>query len=580
MKKTLIVIGILSSLVFSPVGVFAEKIDDYNIDLQIQQNGNVSVVERITYNFENVVDKHGIYRKIPLEKKGGFLSIKDIYTSVDTGITDTKIDTQNNQLLIKIGNPTETISGIRKYSIAYNIERPFVSKNNKENLFFNVVGTDWDVSINNGSFLVTLPLPLSENEIEISCFVGENLSTNSCPSPKLSFDKHGLVNAFLIDSINLKPHEGITLKLSIPKSSLTPTSLIDRCINFLRLFWPFLIVGILGIIFLIIWYKKGRDTKGTGVVVPEYEVPEKMHPLMVAGIIRQGRLSQKDFVASIINLAHLGFISIEIKKAKKILNVKTGNDVYTLKLEKPYSNVDSLDKELLDGIFVEGNRMPGDSVDLSDNLGINELWKKIKDKVKTRLVEEEYFTKSLKRFDLNYHIQFSKKLNIGIVLIFVIVFLTKIFEVLFIPLIFNLTYISIAVIILAIFYFFFIYNYPAKTKKGSLIEEKIKGFKMYLSIAEKHRIHFENPPEVTTEKFSEYLSYAIVLGVENYWAKAFNMNDDYKPIWWHGSDFTMYNITTNMIATTSVNGVFSSSSGDFDGGSVGSGVGGGEGGSW
>jgi len=558
-KKTLIVIGILSALIFSPVSVFAEKIDTYAVHIKIGESGDLSLVERIAYDFGTVL-KHDIYRNIPLEKEGNILNIQDMYASVDNFIIETNINTGSNKLLIKLPRPIESISAIHNYGISYKIKRPFIYNNEKENVSLNVFDTDWGVKIDNASFLVELPFPLSKSEFTINCISSLTLSNNVCGEIKFSYNKHGLISAFFVDSIQLAPSEGITLELSIPKSSLTTPPLIDTWINFIKIFWAPLIAGILGTILLIVWYKKRRDIKGIGVIVPQYEVPEKMHPLMIAAIIKEGRLSKKDFVASVIHLAHLGFISIQVKEGKKILNVKTEKDIYILRLEKTYDTAEMFDKYLLNNLFLEGNKMPGDTVILS-SLNLSSFWKELHSKIKNTLIQEGYYTHSIHRFNLDYHFKISKSINVFLVLTIVLVILVNILDFTRVSLVFNPLVIIGSLISIFVMYGIFIYTYPSKTKKGALIQEKIKGFKMYLSIAEKDISYFENPPEVTTKKFSEYLSYASILGVENAWSKACNTNQICIPTWWQGSrNFTSISIVSDMVESINLTSGFSTSS--------------------
>ena len=62
----------------------------------------------------------------------------------------------------------------------------------------------------------------------------------------------------------------------------------------------------------------------------------------------------------------------------------------------------------------------------------------------------------------------------------------------------------------------------APTLTGRKILDKIEGFKMYLSIAEKDRLNLLNPPERTPELFEKYLPYAFALDVEQLWSEQFS----------------------------------------------------------
>jgi hypothetical protein len=70
-----------------------------------------------------------------------------------------------------------------------------------------------------------------------------------------------------------------------------------------------------------------------------------------------------------------------------------------------------------------------------------------------------------------------------------------------------------------------------KSKKGVLTKEHIEGLKLYLNVAEKDRIDFHNAPEKSPEVFEKFLPYAMVLGVEQAWAKQFEGIYNTPPSW-------------------------------------------------
>ena len=82
---------------------------------------------------------------------------------------------------------------------------------------------------------------------------------------------------------------------------------------------------------------------------------------------------------------------------------------------------------------------------------------------------------------------------------------------------------------------------PAKTLFGAEVKEHIQGFKWFLSVTEKERLKFYNPPGRTPEQFEHFLPYAMSLGVEKQWAGQFA--DIYKaqPEWYEGSGAGVFN---------------------------------------
>ena len=89
----------------------------------------------------------------------------------------------------------------------------------------------------------------------------------------------------------------------------------------------------------------------------------------------------------------------------------------------------------------------------------------------------------------------------------------------------------------------------APTRLGRKVMDRIEGFKLYLSVAEKDRMNFHNPPERTPELFEKFLPYALALGVEQAWSEQFDgvlaaasqapggSGSGYRPRWYSGNHF-------------------------------------------
>lgn len=66
------------------------------------------------------------------------------------------------------------------------------------------------------------------------------------------------------------------------------------------------------------------------------------------------------------------------------------------------------------------------------------------------------------------------------------------------------------------------------------LSSRIKGFEMYLNLAEKDRLNLLNPPEMTPTHFEAMLPFAFALGVEHAWTEKFKTILDkmnYSPHW-------------------------------------------------
>jgi hypothetical protein len=67
--------------------------------------------------------------------------------------------------------------------------------------------------------------------------------------------------------------------------------------------------------------------------------------------------------------------------------------------------------------------------------------------------------------------------------------------------------------------FFFLMGAP--TKLGRQRTDEIEGLKRYLTVAEEDRMNMAGAPEMSPQHYETLLPYAVALGVEKPWSKAF-----------------------------------------------------------
>jgi uncharacterized membrane protein YgcG len=168
----------------------------------------------------------------------------------------------------------------------------------------------------------------------------------------------------------------------------------------------------------------------------------------------------------------------------------------------------------------------------------------------------------------------------------------------------SLTTAAFAIVIINLIFFEIM---KAPTARGRKLMDEIEGFRHYLTVAEKDRLNFHNPPELTPARFEAFLPYAVALDVENDWGDQFHAamnraarergttwNDaDYSPSWyesrpgrsWFGRDSSWSDVSKSFGQSVAVASVSPSQksglgSGLGGGGFSGGGGGGGGGGGW
>lgn len=130
------------------------------------------------------------------------------------------------------------------------------------------------------------------------------------------------------------------------------------------------------------------------------------------------------------------------------------------------------------------------------------------------------------------------------------------------------------------------------TDRGIGALRKILGFYEFLKLTEKDKLKLTNAPELQPKLFEKFLPYAMVLGVEEQWAKRFENIYTTMPSWYADSSLSTFNSHALVVSLYGLNSSINSSigassgshssgfSGGGGGGFSGGGSGGGGGGSW
>ncbi len=546
-----------------PLHVSAEVIKSFDAQIVVQTENAISVTETIVYDSEGV-EKHGIFRDItPRSSSGKMMDIKNVSVSDQEGIViPWKRESSNGDVRLKIGDPNSTFVGLKTYVIRY-VATDAVAHldNNTDEIYWNVTGNNWPFDIENAK--ATVVLPSGAIQKQSSCYQGVEGATGTCTIEKSGID--------FASTKRLFAEEGLTVAVGFPAGFVydhIPTAK-DKILHLLSLFWPLLIPIIAASVMFRRWYKKGRDAKGTGVIIPQYSAPDELSPIACAVILNQ-KILPRDIVAQVIYLATKGYISMTRTESKSFFIKKVD---YILRLEKEYSTLEnsSVDSLLLQAIFPASS--VGAEVALSKCIGLQDAVNKLSISSAQEVVSKGYYTAD-----------FSRAKTKKPVFVFVVGFIVyTMIATLFVSssgggLLFTASAIIGLIIIL-------IFNQimPAKTKKGVLAKEHILGLKEYITFAEKDRIEFHNAPEKSPALFEQLLPYAIIFSQEKKWAKTFESIIPSAPSWYHGDSHFNAVVFASSLRQDFVPSFYSAaglSSGSGGGGSSGGGGGGGGGGSW
>lgn len=538
----------------------------YTLDSSVP-GGKLSVKETIDVNFSD--NNHGIYRALPKKYKGNDTKLKIIAVIRDGANEKYETSTQNDNLVLKIGEASSTITGKHEYKIVYEQIRVVNFDAEKPEFYWDINGDQWQqsfthttasVSVRDGSFK-------SDSAPYLICYTGSIGSKLSQCSSEI---QNGRANFATL--LPLSANQTLTVGVPLIEFGFSPPQLStieklkqNKLFMIFYYAWPSLFIGVL---LFIRWLKFGKDYKDSGVIVPEFQPPGDLTPAEV-GMLADYNVDSRDLSATIIDLAVRGYIRIH-EDEKHFLFFKWRK--YSLELLKDnFSDLKPFEKEFLELLFSEikvGNVLK--MSDLSKDYSLATKINSIKKAIKNSLVDKYQLVETNNYQPFMYEIVVVVVIIVGLVVAHDTALLANAFPIAF----------------LFVIAFKFM---PRRSHAGVETYEKIMGLKMYMNLVKKDRFKMtqsvDRPyaePTKTPELFEKLLPYAVALKVEKTWAKQFDGVLNTQPDW----------VATNAVAFSSINlassigGVtssfassFSSSSG-ASGGSAGGGGGGGGGGGW
>lgn len=566
MKKRLLIASLFWLL---PLTVQAqattERIVSFDVQARLEADRTLTVTEEIAYDF-GAAERHGMFRVIPerYERAGGSYNYRYQVTGVtrDGRSEPFKTSRSGGKLTVKIGDPDRTVTGRHVYALTYRTDRAVNFFDGEGELYWNVTGNDWKFPILASSLTLTGPDGFNASAARKICYTGLYGSTEQ----GCSIVAQGNQAAFKSNRA-FGAGEGLTVAVRFPPGLIAEPTALDRLLRIVRdngvLFLP--IATLLAMLWL--WHTKGRDPKGRGTIIPQYEPPRGLTPAEMSGL-REQDVPQKAVTATILDLARRGYLKINFSESKGWL----GDSLkYAFIKRKAADGLTDFEAVIYDGLFESG-----DEVSLEELK--HKFYKHIGPFKKDAL--ESLVTRNL--FSANPAKVRGKYLGAALVVAFLAIWLAGGW---LNPLTTGAAIASAAVIAIVGWFM------PTKTREGAVALEEVEGFKWFLSVTEKDRLAFHNAPALKPEQFHAFLPAAIVFGVEKQWAGQFKGLDVPPPDYatgavlmhWSALNFASSLGSLNTAAAASAYAAPSSAGSGgsgFGGGGSGGGGGGGGGGSW
>ena len=339
------------------------SIQQYDIDMVVNENNTYDITENIIVYFN--VPKHGIVREIPL--RNTVKRVDGSTTKNNAKITNISVNEEfkksksRGYQVIQIGNKNITLTGSKKYTIKYKYNIGKDKLKEIDELYFNLIGLEWDTNIGNVNFKITMPKKFNPSSLGFSTGKEGTVGTN-----KVSYKVTGNVITGSVTDV-LYSGEALTVRLTLPdKYFVGASSNID---------YYYVLVILFSVISVFIsykmWYKYGKDDKAIETV--EFYPPKGYNSAEVS-YMYYGKASTEGVISLLIYLADKGYLKID-----EVNDNKTKFKIIKL---KEYDGNNEIERIFFNGLF-------GENMGEVTSSNLEENFYGIVDKVKNKLESRE-----------------------------------------------------------------------------------------------------------------------------------------------------------------------------------------------
>ncbi len=541
-------------------------VESFYSDVTIKADASIVVTETIR---AQLVAKHGIFRNIPFEyatDQGDTIRVPiDIQQVRRNGQAEPfTTSVIGREVQVKIGEADVFVNGGQEYQIIYSAQAAVNFFDDHDELYWNVTGENWEVSLGAVEASIRLDGQVPEDQLQVRCFTGtfgstgqDCIATTADSTATFSAENEFLTVVFgWPKGIVTKPDNYDALRSTAGKTALEQVAANAVVFWGLNVVFPLLVIVWLS----RRWLTHGRDPKKRTTEMAQYDPPAGLTPGEM-GTLFDERANHRDIVATIVDMAVRGFLTITQVEEKKLLGLRTTKDYRLDRQSKAdATKLKPHERKLMDGLFADG-----DSVKLSDLKGsFADDVRAIQSDLYRQLADGGFFVSNPQRTRSAY-------VAVGLVVAGLGLFLIGL----------GIVGVSIAGAAIALFGPFM----PKRTTRGVEAFWHAQGFKLFLERAEKHRIQWQERGHV----FEQFLPYAMTFGVAEKWSQVFEGVRQAPPSWYRGASGSRFNSLVLWSAlndfSTSATRSFappaaSGGSGFGGGGFSGGGFGGGGGGSW
>ncbi len=528
----------LLAVLLGPVPAAAQRtlvLERFDVALEVDAGGGLRVVETIRARFEGAWN--GIYRLIPVEYRTP-QGLAYTLRLTDTSVTDgegrpLRVETsrERHYRKFKVWVPG-AVDATRTVVLRYRVANALRFFDEHDELYWNVTGDEWDVPIEAASARVVLPAGVAH--VRAVAFTGAYGSREQAARVAV----HGTEVAVAL-ARTLGMHEGLTIAVAWNPGVVRRPTPVERAAGVVRsnvvLILPLLVLPAMW----WWWRTRGRDPR-RGPLVVQYAPPAGLTPGELGALVDNSP-DLRDVTATIVDLAVRGYVRIEEQTERRVLGLVTSKD-YRLHLRKPeaaWAGLKPHEREVLRGLFARATREDaGQGSEDDGSVTVSSLGQRfyehlpgIRDRLFEGLIGRGFYGRRPDRVRRVYVVA-------GLVAASVLAVGGGVASE---PLGLAPASAVLAGLLTGAIVVTFGWFMPARTRAGARALDAALGFEEFLRRVDADR--FDRVVK-TPELFERFLPYAMALGVEQQWARAFEGIYTQPPSWYVGPSVRGFRATT------------------------------------
>lgn len=530
-------------------------IRDYRINIQFTEDGYADFTEEIIVEFSE--QRRGIYRFIPFRDNIDGKRVDREFEKVRVEKFKFKESTEGTNYVIRIGDPNVYVNGLQSYIIHYRIVNPLNFFKDHTEFYWDVLGTNWPVPIEQVQIDVHFPKHVTLTQDDVRIFTGAAGTASTDIQYRVSSNA-----IYGTSSRVFQPGEGATVAVLLDKNDFKALSGWKL---FLKrhglLFAPllFLIGG------LIAFFKTRNRSQA---IAAEFFPPDGISPAVAGGFVDHS-VDPNDVLSLIPHLANKGYLKMEVEEGGFLQKDK----VTFIKLKDSGPDLMPFEDHFFTALFSYGDRV---TLDMLKNKFYIHL-SAVQSAVKGWIQNQGWYEPDNKRFAGFTGVAGLISVAWGVFAAF-----------------FKQNPDGFALILTGVILFIIATRFNKRSTSGEDTFRKLAGFREFVSKAEKPVI--EKLLKEDPLYYDKTMPYALAFGYLKQWNNKFSGLLSQPPQWYGGPHVYVGNMhqswenfsTSFPSEINTIGSVFSSApsssgGGGFSGGGggfSGGGSGGGGGGSW